>query len=376
VSAGAVPGPLPSAAAGAARPRRVALVAAGPDILGGQGNQAAALVEGLRRDGAEAAWIPIDPPFPPGLRWLRRVPYARTALNQALYVPGLARLGRYDVAHVFSASYWSFLLAPLPALLAARLLGRRAVLHYHSGEAPDHLARWGVLVHPWLRLAHAIVVPSVFLRDVFARHGHRALVIPNVVDTARFRFRERLPLLPRLLSARNFEPHYRVEVVLRAFAILRRRHPDATLDIAGCGGGEARLRRLARDLGERGIRFAGRVGPDAMPALYDRAGIFVNASVVDNQPVSILEAFAAGLPVVTTPTGDIAAMARDGKTAVLAPPDDPEALARAVAGLLAAPERARRMARRARRTLAAHAWPAVRAAWAAVHADGEVLAAG
>ena len=170
---------------------RVAIVAASLDILGGQGVQAQALVQSLREDGVDAALVPINPRFPPGMRWMRRLPYARTALNQLMYVPGLSRLARYDVAHVFSASYASFLLAPAPAMLAARLFGKRVVLHYHSGEALDHLANWGSLVHPWLKLADEIVVPSAYLRDVFAKFGYRALVIPNVVDLSVFDYRAR-----------------------------------------------------------------------------------------------------------------------------------------------------------------------------------------
>ncbi|MGH9798067.1 MAG: glycosyltransferase, partial [Candidatus Polarisedimenticolia bacterium] len=361
--------PRPAAAAGCA-PLKVALVAASLEILGGHGIQGAALADGLRREGTETALIPINPPFPPGLRWLRRLPFARTLLNQILFLPSLARLRHYDVAHVFSASYWSFLLAPLPAILAARLFGRRLILHYHSGEAADHLGRWGALVHPWLRLADAIVVPSHYLRGVFERHGHRVRVIPNVVDASRFRFRERRPLRPRLLSIRNLEPHYGVDNTLRAFAILRERHPDATLTVAGYGSEERRLRRLARSLGDRGIRFAGRVEPDAVPELYDGADVFVNSSLVDNQPVSVLEAFAAGLVVVTTPTGDIAAMVRDGGTGRLVPPGDPGAMAAAIADLLDSPERALLMTRRARREVEEYAWPAVRAAWASVYAGG------
>ena len=57
-------------------------------------------------------------------------------------------------------------------MAAARALNKRVVLHYHSGEADDHLANWGALVHPWLQLAHDIVVPSEYLRDVFARYGY------------------------------------------------------------------------------------------------------------------------------------------------------------------------------------------------------------
>lgn len=346
---------------------RIAVVAASLDILGGQGVQAVALARALRAEGAEVLFIPINPPFPAGLGWLRRWPYARTLLNQALYLGRLARLRRADVAHVFSASYWSFLLAPAPAILAARAFGKRVVLHYHSGEAEDHLGRWGARVHPWLRRADEIVVPSEYLKEVFQRHGYRPRVIRNVVDTARFRYRERLSLRARLLSARNFEPHYRVDDTLRAFALIRARIPEATLTVAGCGSREDALRRLAARLVPDGIRFVGRVEPEAMPLLHEESDIFLNSSVVDNQPVSILEAFASGLPVVSTGTGDIAAMVRQGETGLLVPAQDPAAMAAAVFRLLGDPDLALRLVRGARRAVSEYAWPRVREAWKSVY---------
>jgi glycosyltransferase involved in cell wall biosynthesis len=352
---------------GVMRPK-IALVAPGPEILGGHSVQARALAAALRGDGYDVAVVRIDPRFPRGLGWLRRRRYLRTVLNQALYVPSLLTLRRADVVHIFSASYWSFLLAPVPAMLAARGLGKRVVLNYHSGEAEDHLGRWGRLVHPWLRLANEIVVPSEYLKDVFARHGYRARVVPNVVDTGRFRYRERMPLRPRLLSTRNLEPYYRVDNTLHAFALLKARYPDATLTVAGFGSEEARLRRLAASLATAGISFVGRVDPGAMPDLCAAADVFVNSSVVDNQPLSVLEAFAAGLPVVSTATGGIAALVRDGVTGLTVPAGDPPAMAKAVTTLLEDPEAARRMARRARREVEAHAWSHVRERWAAVYA--------
>ncbi len=77
-----------------------------------------------------------------------------------------------------------------------------------------------------------------------------------------------------------------------------------------------------------------------MPKLYADSDIFLNASVVDNQPVSILEAFASGLPVISTPTGDIPSMVRHGETGVIVPPEAPVAMARAIADA-AQPARAR-----------------------------------
>jgi glycosyltransferase involved in cell wall biosynthesis len=340
-----------------ARPR-IVLVA--PDLRtpGGQAVQARALATLLRADGFRLTFLSTTPAFPRGLRWVRRWPFVRTALNEALVLPSLRAVRGADAVIVFAAAYWSFVLSALPALVASRLAGARTILAYHSGEADDHLRRWRVLVRPWLKLAHAIVVPSPYLERVFARHGFPTVRIPNVVDTGRFRFRDR-----RALAPRNLEAHYRVDDVVRAFARLRARHPAATLTIAGVGREGERLRRLAAALGSRGIRFVGAVAPSAMPGLYDDADVFVNASSVDNQPVSVLEAFASGLPVVTTAPGGIADLVEDRRTGRVVPIADPTALAAAVSSLLNEPDRARALAWRARDEVAAYSWPRVRPLW-------------
>jgi glycosyltransferase involved in cell wall biosynthesis len=239
---------------------RIALVAASLDILGGQGVQARALVDALRADGYPVAFVPINPRFPRGLRWVRRIPYARTLLNQLLYLPSLLRLARADVVHVFSASFWSFLLAPAPAMLAARLFRTRVVLHYHSGEAAEHLSGGACSCtrgSGWRRHRRAVGLFEGHLR----RARHAARVILNVVDLSRFAWRERSPLQPRLISTRNLEPYYRVDVVLDAFRRLRAAIPEATLTVAGYGSEEARLRGDGR--GGRAVRRQSRSRGDA-----------------------------------------------------------------------------------------------------------------
>ena len=345
----------------------IALVAASMRTLGGQGVQASMLAHELRDEGYPVMFLPIDPGFPSAARWIRRFPGARTVLNQALYLPSLLGLRQSRVVHVFAASHWSFLISPVPAMLAARGLGKRVILHYHSGEAEQHLARSGRGTRMLMGLADEIVVPSEFLRDVFARHGYRVLVIPNIVDLTRFRFRERVPLRPRLLSTRNLEPLYGVDMTLRSFSVIRARFPEATLTIAGTGSQDSALRRLAARIGEGGIRFAGRIEPDEMTRLFDDHDIFVNSSLVDNQPVSILEAFSAGTPVVSTAAGGIPAMVRDGDTGLLLPERDPESMADAVSSLLENPALARHIARRALEAAAEHVWLRVRDRWAAVY---------
>jgi glycosyltransferase involved in cell wall biosynthesis len=341
----------------------IAIVAPSLAILGGQGVQAHMLTEHLRADGFPVELIPINPSFPAGLAPMRHVPYLRTTVNQALYVPRLSAVRHADIVHVFSASYWSFLLAPVPAMIAARLARRPVILHYHSGEADDHLANWGTLVHPWLRLADEIVVPSAYLQDVFARHGYPSRVIRNALDVSAFPYRERIALQPHLLSVRNLETHYGVDQTLRAFALVKATWSHATLTIAGYGSQESTLKDLAASLALRDVRFVGRIEPSRLPRLYDEADVFVNASTIDNQPVSILEALACGLPVVSTPIGDIPAMLCHGEAGQLVPPGDPAAIAAAIDALLTNPPLARRLTRAGREEVERYNWANVRDEW-------------
>jgi glycosyltransferase involved in cell wall biosynthesis len=254
-------------------------------------------------------------------------------------------------------------------MLTGRLLSKPVILNYHSGEAADHLARWGLLIHPWLSLADEIVVPSEYLRQVFASHGYEARVIHNTVDTSRFVYRVRDPLRPRLLCTRNFEWYCGVDQTLQAFKHIQRTYPDATLEIAGAGSGERKLRTLARSLSLTGVRFLGAVEPSDMPALHERDDILLNSSLIDNQPLSILEAMASGMPIVSTGTGDIVNMIEHGVSGTIVPQKDPDAMAAAVVQLLRHPVRARAMAARAAERLNRYSWNVVGAQWSALYSE-------
>jgi len=357
---------------GAPRPRvRVLIVAPSLDILGGQAVQAQRLLARLREEPSLVAdFLPVNPRLPGALGRLQRVKYVRTLATSTAYLASLAlRARRYDVLHVFSASYTSFVLAPTPAILAGRLYRKRVVLNYRSGEAEDHLARWRRTAVPTMRLADAVAVPSGYLVDVFARFGLRARSIFNFVDTSRFRFRERRPLRPVFLSNRNFEPLYNVSCVLRAFALIQRRFADARLVVAGDGAQREELRALARQLNLSNVEFVGRVEPQRMPELYDAADVYLNAPNIDNMPGSIIEAYAAGTAVVTTDAGGIPYIVRDGETGLMVSRDDHEAMARAAVRLLEDAELAARLSEAGRAECEKYSWEAVRREWLSLYEE-------
>jgi glycosyltransferase involved in cell wall biosynthesis len=297
-------------------PLRVLIVAASLDILGGQAVQAERLIRHLRNEPSlRVSFLPINPRLPGILRKLQSIKYVRTVTTSLLYILNLLReVRKYDVIHIFSASYLSFLIAPTPAILVSKLYGKKILLNYHSGEAEDHLQRWRRSTMRILNLVDKVVVPSEYLVRVFAKFGIEAVAIFNVIDLDRFEFRQRTRLRPVFLSNRNLEAHYGVDCVLRAFAYIQRHVPDAVLTVVGDGSQRQALENLATALHLQQTTFTGRVEHDEINRQYSASDIYLNASKIDNQPLSILEAFACGLPVVTTDAGGIPDIVTDEAT--------------------------------------------------------------
>jgi L-malate glycosyltransferase len=362
-------------AANPSRPVRVCILAPSIDVLGGQSRQAERLMIGLAAESSvEIGFIPHNPRLPGPFTFLQRIKYLRTVINTLVYwLMAVTRLWRYDVVHAYSASYYSYLLSVLPIILIAKLYGKKILLNYHSGEAEDHLANWRLTAIPFIRWADMIVVPSGYLVDVFARFGLTARAIHNVVELDVFRYRERHPIRPVFLTSRLHEPLYNVPCVLRAFALVQQRYPDASLTVAGDGWMRPQLEALAEELGLRNTRFVGRVPWGDMPDVYDDADIYLTATNIDNMPGSVIECLSCGLPVVTTDAGGVPYIVTHDSTALIVPRNDHAALAAQAMRLLEDDSLAVQLARNGREACRQYAWPAVREAWLdAYHSLGPV----
>ena len=361
--------PSNSANRDAVKPIRVLIAAPSLDILGGQSRQAVRLIDGLSLEPSlRVGFVPHNPRLPRGLGWLQRIRYVRTFVTTAAYwillvfkVPG------YDVIHIFSASYYSYLLSAAPAILIAKFFGRKSILNYRSGEAEDHLKRWKLTAVPIMRMADTIVCCSGYLVDVFASFGLPARFVYDVVELDRFAYRERRPIRPRFLTSRLLEPLYNVPCVLRAFEIIQQKYPDATLTIAAEGWLRSELEKLADALHLKGSRFVGRVPFDQMPTTYDQADIYLTATNLDNMPGSITESMACGLPVVTTNAGGIPYIVTHEETCLMVDCDDHEAMAAAAIRLLEDNDLAVSIGRRARAEAKKFTWEAVRNEWLDVY---------
>jgi glycosyltransferase involved in cell wall biosynthesis len=348
---------------------KVCIVGPLPPPPGGMANQCEQLVRLLRAEGVDVQLVRTNAPYWP--RWSGRLPVLRAGFRLLPYLWTLWRAaGRAQVMHVLANSGLAWHLCAAPALWFGKLRGTPVIVNYRGGEADAFFARAPRHVLQSLRHAALRVTPSAFLQRVFAKHGLDAQIIPNIVDLSRF---TPVPVRdfgdsPHLLIARHLEPIYDVATAVRAFARVRLHFRGARLTVAGAGPELGRLRELVASLGlTEAVEFPGRIDNAAMPALYAQADCALNTSRVDNMPISVLEALASGVVLVSTAAGGIPDIVTDGVSGLLAPVGDDEALARSVCRVLGDPVLAARLRQSGRAAAAAYAWNQVRPLWLAAY---------
>jgi glycosyltransferase involved in cell wall biosynthesis len=272
---------------------------------------------------------------------LRRAGTALVMGRLASWLRGASLLHCHD-AYAVMVGVPAARLAGVPVLAARRDLG-------HHLSAPQRLVLRGALALATRVLANAATVAAQAARDDGVP-ASRLVVVPNGVDLDGFdaravRVEEPVPaelgVAPTVLMVGRMIHHVKGhDVFLRAAALVHREQPEVRFLIAGDGERERELRALARALGivDR-VRFLGRRAD--VPALLARADLICHPARAEGLPNAVLEAMAAGRPLVATTAGGTPELVRDGVDGLLVPPDDAPALAGALLALLADPSRAR-----------------------------------
>lgn len=341
---------------------KVLIIAPAPPLVGGQAVQARRLVDSLRREPHLVVDLqPNNPYFAPRLQQIRFVRTLLTTLRYLLDI--MLKIPRYDVVHVFSASYWTFVYSAVPALLIAKSCGKKAILNYRSGEAGHFFSTWGRPFLPFVRWFDHVVAPSGYLVDVFRGFNVKAQSISNFVSLEKYTRRDRVPLRPVFLSNRILEPLYNIDCILRAFQIIQRKYPDARLVVAHEGPDRPRLEKLSLDLQLSNVQFIGLVPNDRIAECYNSVDIYLNSPNMDCMPGSLIECLASGLPIVSTDAGGIPYICENEKTALLVAVNDHEALAASAMRLLEDDVLARTIIKNGLVESRKYSWEHVRGRW-------------
>ncbi len=322
------------------------------------GHEVAAVVDGdaLGFSGpARAIRCYPFPPRPLDLRRLRR--FARKfPLAMARMVTATRRLAP-DVVSVHCARRY----APYAAALQ-RLTGVPQVLSLQEGAMPVGVPEHPVLFRMLVRAAAAVAACSAEAAAYAARVGgvHRSIVVPNGYDPTEFANHARFARpRPYVLGVGRLAPEKGFDVLVEAFARLER--TDHDLLLAGDGSARPALEELActRRVAER-VRFLGTTDRPTTVALLRSAAVVACPFRVEGLPLVCVEALAAGSPVVASAINGIPEIVRDGETGLLVPPDDPAALAAALARVLHDPADALRLAARGQASVEhEYSWPMI-----------------
>ncbi|SDY68427.1 glycosyltransferase family 4 protein [Nitrosomonas sp. Nm58] len=339
----------------------IGLVGPLPPPSGGMANQTEQLARLLRQEGAQIKLIQVNSPYYP--EWINKIKGIRALFRLIPYLINLWRSAdTVQLFHVMANSGWSWHLYAAPVIWIARIKKKPAVINYRGGEAEAFFEKSFFWVKPSLELAAAVIVPSDFLEEIFKKRGFATIIVPNIINLDRFseqtdKRNQKIAKAPHIILTRNLEAIYDNATAIRAFYQVRSFFSDARLTIAGSGPEELALNALVRELGlVDAVTFTGRVDNEAIISLYRSADVMVNPSLVDNMPISILEALACGVPVVSTNVGGIPYLVAHDKTALLVPPQDPIAMSRAILTLLNDPIKARKIAEAGLITVQQYTW--------------------
>lgn len=350
---------------------RIGLIGPLPPPYGGMANQARQLKKLLQSEGYTVHFVQVNAPYSPV--WVGKIKGVRAVARMLPYLWHLwVTAGKVDLFHIMANSGWSWHLFATPAVWIAALRGKPAIINYRGGEARTFFKSAYNWVKPSLNKAHLIVVPSGFLQEVFTEFGHETRIVPNIIDLEKFYSTDKQKKVnqPHIVVTRNLEPIYDVATAIRAFALVNSKHSGARLSIAGEGPEKQMLENLAEELNvSDSVTFTGRLANEQIAELYRTADIMINPSLADNMPISVLEALASEVAVVSTNVGGVPFLVEHEKTALLVDPSRPEAMAKAVCQLLDDDNKIQQMAKSGLEQVKQYSWQSVSELWTQAYSE-------
>ncbi|MDT0643024.1 glycosyltransferase family 4 protein [Zunongwangia sp. F363] len=245
-----------------------------------------------------------------------------------------------------------------------RLLGIKYIPILHGGNLPHRLQKNKKVSRNFFENAFINIAPSRYLLEKFSQSGFKNVkYIPNPVELGNYRFKLRKKLQPKILWVRSFAEIYNPLMAVKTLELLLSEFPDASLCMVGSSKDDTF--ESCRDYAEEKnlpVVFTGKLEKQEWIALAAEFSIFLNTSAIDNTPVSVIEAMALGLPVISTNVGGMPYLVQDGREGILVN-KNAEAAAAAVKFLLGNPGKAEKMSAAARNKVEKFDWEIVKQDW-------------
>jgi L-malate glycosyltransferase len=218
--------------------------------------------------------------------------------------------------------------------------------------------------------ARLLIAPSHYLLSSFREAGYANIqYIPNSIELTFYKMKERKSIAPKLLWVRSFHSVYNPIMAIEVLQKIKLQFPEAMLCMVGPDkdGSLLQCQNYAQKNGlQESVTFTGVLTKPAWLELSETHDIFINTTNFDNTPVSVIEAMALGLPVVSTNVGGIPFLVTDHENGLLVNPGDVDQMASRIEWLISNPEKAQQLAEVARKKVEEFDWDSVRHNWFSV----------
>ncbi len=257
--------------------------------------------------------------------------------------------------------YYAFLSSQL-----ARLLNLKYIPILHGGSLPNRLTSSPKMSQMLFGNSFSNIAPSNYLKSEFKKHGYDSDYIPNILELATYNFKRRTNFHPKLLYVRALHKLYNPKMAIYVLAELKKEYPNAELCIVGPDkdGSLNECKELAMHLKvSDSVIFKGLLLKKQWHKLSENYDIFINTTTVDNTPISVMEAMALGLPVVSTNVGGISYLIKDGESGVLVKPNDVSEMVLAIKNVISNSLHYSGVAFSARKEVERFDWKVVKELW-------------
>ena len=281
-----------------------------------------------------------------------------------MFYTTLVKVRRVDYILIDAYSTSSFWYAFVCSQIA-RFFKVKYIPILRGGDLPTRLRKNPRLCRMLFVNAYKNVAPSGYLKVAFEKEGYTNVVhIPNTIEIAHYEFKQRNHFAPKLLWVRAFASIYNPKMAVKVLFELQKKYPNATLTMVGPDkdGSLQGTKYFAEELGVT-VNFTGQLSKEDWWKLASHHDIFINTTHFDNTPISVMEAMALGLPVITTNVGGIPYLVTHKQNALLVDDGDDKAMVEAISNLLEENQKAIEIAKNARLFVEQMDWKIVKEKW-------------
>jgi glycosyltransferase involved in cell wall biosynthesis len=235
----------------------------------------------------------------------------------------------------------------------------------HGGNLPDRMVKNPKLFMAFLYGAKQVISPSDYLKNAFAKAQFPTItVIPNSIELENYTFQQRDRIELSLLWVRSMAAIYNPQMAIKCLKEIKSQYPNARLTMVGPNkdGSLQECQSLAAQL-ELDVRFTGLLSKEEWIATSKKHDVFINTSQFDNMPVSLVEAMALGMPVISTRVGGVPYLVDDHTNGLLVDANDHQQMAQAVLDLYKNPNLAAKLSINGRKTAQKMDWQHIRRQW-------------